>query len=319
MAAAGLEEGVIDPNTAPTAAAASRSAITSSAAGAGRTRRTIDSAPGDRPVVRRVLLPGRPATRRSTPSRSTRAASASGAPTGIRLEHEKAGIDSRHAVEAAAVQAAVVRGRDLSARSDRATSPSTPLQMAQVVGHDRQRWHTLPAALREACRCARRHPATGGRARGDRRRADHQGQHGEEGPRGDARRGDDAGRDRHAARIRAVEVAGKTGTSQVVRAEDARLEPRARGSRDHAWFIAFAPVEAPDDRDRRARRARRRRRRQVAAPIAKQVLEHYFTRDAGPPLHDKGDDGDEPRTRHRRPHAPRHRRGGVQEAHAARD
>ena len=56
-----------------------------------------------------------------------------------------------------------------------------------------------------------------------------------------------------------------------------------------------------------------------AAPIAKQILEHYFTRDAGPQPHDTGDDGDEPRTRRRRPHAPGHRRGGVQEAHATRD
>ena len=52
-------------------------------------------------------------------------------------------------------------------------------------------------------------------------------------------------------------------------------------SRDHAWFIAFAPVEAPRSRSS-CWSSTPAARRHVAAPIAKQVLEHYFTRDADP-------------------------------------
>ena len=49
------------------------------------------------------------------------------------------------------------------------------------------------------------------------------------------------------ARVVGIEVAGKTGTSQVVTmGEDReRSNKGAEATRDHAWFIAFAPVEAP--------------------------------------------------------------------------
>src|SRR5262249_23050981 len=46
-----------------------------------------------------------------------------------------------------------------------------------------------------------------------------------------------------AARVRGVEVAGKTGTAQAVALGGSNR--RARRSRDHAWFIAFAPVANP--------------------------------------------------------------------------
>ena len=80
---------------------------------------------------------------------------------------------------------------------------------------------------------------------------------------------DDRGRRRPRApaprrRSRASQVAGKTGTAET-----------GAGENPHAWFIAFAPADAPAVRGRGARRARRRRRRdaeatggRVAAPIA---------------------------------------------------
>jgi len=51
------------------------------------------------------------------------------------------------------------------------------------------------------------------------------------------------------ARVEGLRVAGKTGTSQVVRLD--RTEGLADGEipirhRDHAWFAAYAPVEAPE-------------------------------------------------------------------------
>jgi len=50
-----------------------------------------------------------------------------------------------------------------------------------------------------------------------------------------------------AARSSLVEIAGKTGTSQVVEMKGAYLksEQLAYFSRDHAWFVAYAPVQNP--------------------------------------------------------------------------
>ncbi len=84
-----------------------------------------------------------------------------------------------------------------------------------------------------------------------------------------------------------TEVAGKTGTAQVVR-QEAYQDPKniPREERDHAWFACYAPVFAPEiaivvlvehgghGGD-------------VAAPIAKKIMEAYFIqkkqRDPGDP------------------------------------
>ena len=51
------------------------------------------------------------------------------------------------------------------------------------------------------------------------------------------------------ARVRGVQVAGKTGTAQVVSMEKDHVEKPLEDIpfrlRDHAWFVAFAPAEAP--------------------------------------------------------------------------
>jgi penicillin-binding protein 2 len=77
-------------------------------------------------------------------------------------------------------------------------------------------------------------------------------------------------------RVEGVEVAGKTGTAQVVRLRvREKCDPLPHKYRDHAWFVCFAPVEDP----------------QIAvvvlvehgghggseaAPVAKRVLEAFF-------------------------------------------
>ena len=50
-----------------------------------------------------------------------------------------------------------------------------------------------------------------------------------------------------AARLREIEVAGKTGTAQVVRQEEnlRDTDQLPEQLRDHAWFVAFAPVDDP--------------------------------------------------------------------------
>ncbi len=80
------------------------------------------------------------------------------------------------------------------------------------------------------------------------------------------------------ARVPGVRVAGKTGTSQVVRmkqTEDLEEDEIPIKFRDHAWFVAFAPVEAPEivvsvlvEHGGHGGSA--------AAPIAQRVLARYF-------------------------------------------
>jgi len=83
-----------------------------------------------------------------------------------------------------------------------------------------------------------------------------------------------------AAHLPGILVGGKTGTAQVVRMADD--EPRNRAldkipyeERDHAWFVCFAPVEAPQivvavlvEHGGHGGSA--------SAPLARQVLEEFF-------------------------------------------
>ena len=72
-----------------------------------------------------------------------------------------------------------------------------------------------------------------------------------------------------AARLPGIEVAGKTGTAQLITNSDAR-----RGQ-DHAWFAGYAPAQDPQvvvvvlvERGGRGG--------QAAAPIARQILQGIF-------------------------------------------
>ena len=49
-----------------------------------------------------------------------------------------------------------------------------------------------------------------------------------------------------AARLPNIQVAGKTGTAQVVALDrDNPKKKQARGKEDHAWFVAYAPADNP--------------------------------------------------------------------------
>jgi cell division protein FtsI/penicillin-binding protein 2 len=75
------------------------------------------------------------------------------------------------------------------------------------------------------------------------------------------------------ARVPGVSIAGKTGTAQTH--EFKSDAERKRRDRDHAWFAAFAPVEAPQVvvvvlAERAGLGG------QVAAPIAREVFRAIF-------------------------------------------
>ena len=99
------------------------------------------------------------------------------------------------------------------------------------------------------------------------------------------------------ARLPGITVAGKTGTAQVVKmGERSRSNKGARATRDHAWFIAFAPYEAPEIAVACIVENAGGGGGAIAAPTVKQVLAHYFNMTAGddgspaPPSHEgRGD------------------------------
>jgi penicillin-binding protein 2 len=80
------------------------------------------------------------------------------------------------------------------------------------------------------------------------------------------------------AAIAGVEVAGKTGTSQVISLGKTRLKPEQikREHRDHAWFVAFAPVEEPEIAVAVVVEHALGGGGAIAAPAAKEIIEAYF-------------------------------------------
>jgi len=85
------------------------------------------------------------------------------------------------------------------------------------------------------------------------------------------------------SRLPGVTVAGKTGTAQVVTmGERSRSNKGALATRDHAWFIAFAPYEAPEIAVACIVENAGGGGGAIAAPTVRQVLAHYFDRGAPP-------------------------------------
>jgi len=70
-------------------------------------------------------------------------------------------------------------------------------------------------------------------------------------------------------------VCGKTGSAQVVSKSRLEKSPNAHDLLPHGWFLAFAPAENPEialavivEHGRSGGEA--------AAPVARQILAHYF-------------------------------------------
>jgi len=78
------------------------------------------------------------------------------------------------------------------------------------------------------------------------------------------------------AQLPNVVVAGKTGTSQVIAGTRGKGKVLPRQYRDHAWFIAFAPADAPEIAVSCLIEHVGQGGGAVAAPVARQILEAYF-------------------------------------------
>jgi penicillin-binding protein 2 len=80
------------------------------------------------------------------------------------------------------------------------------------------------------------------------------------------------------ARLPGIEVGGKTGTAQASRAGGDKSSQRgwSREKRDHAWFIAFAPVDNPEIAIAVLAEHAGEHGGTAAAPIARKVLARYF-------------------------------------------
>jgi len=82
-----------------------------------------------------------------------------------------------------------------------------------------------------------------------------------------------------AARCPEVEIAGKTGTAQVVSAE---LQASAKSSefKNNAWFVGYAPPDKPEIVV--AALVLRGGHSTAAVPIARDVIRTYFDKKLGP-------------------------------------
>ena len=85
------------------------------------------------------------------------------------------------------------------------------------------------------------------------------------------------------ARIAGRDVAGKTGTAQVI-SNQGRLAARGSGRdlRDHGWFVFFAPRDNPQIAG--VIFGEHNEHGFLGAPIAKHVIETYFAKQEGKPL-----------------------------------
>ncbi len=199
-----------------------------------------------------------------------------GMPTGIDLEHERSGIIPDTAWKRKRFKQNWYAGETLSAAIGQGYVTATPLQMANVIAATavgkRFRPHfvkqvespegevmqhvepelaaALPikASTLNIVRAGLRDVVNAGNGTGKK------------------------------AKLSQIEVAGKTGTSQVVKIGRERLKPSqmAFHHRDHAWFVAYAPAESPEIAVAAIVEHAEGGGGAVAAPLVREVLHKFF-------------------------------------------
>ena len=163
--------------------------------------------------------------------------------SGISIEHEKSGLVPTMAWKEKYRNEAWIAGETLSISIGQGFNLTTPLQMARVIGAvANDGWMANPRLIRveDGGDLTTKHP--------EGRMVSTMPEHlalireslyaAVNEKRGTGWR----------ARVRDVLVAGKTGTSQVVRLKDndkRKLEEIPEKFRDHAWFVGFAPYDEP--------------------------------------------------------------------------
>lgn len=199
-----------------------------------------------------------------------------GMPTGIDLEHEKAGTIPDTAWKRARFKQPWYAGETLSVSIGQGYVTATPMQMAAAtaalaVGRRHRPYFVLQVETPDGDVVHREMPQETGvlpfRA-------------------STLKQVRDALRDVVAtergtgkkARLRSVEVAGKTGTSQVVKLGKERLKADKipQHHRDHAWFVAYAPAEAPEIAVAAVVEHADGGGGAVAAPLVREVLARFF-------------------------------------------
>jgi penicillin-binding protein 2 len=197
-----------------------------------------------------------------------------GAPTGIALEHEQAGIIPDSAWKRQRFKQPWYAGETLSVAIGQGYVTTTPLQMANLIATVAVGKHFTPRYVS--------HVET---PDGEVVYSDPAEVRGELGVRDTTlRQVREALRDVVArgtgkkAQLRNIEVAGKTGTSQVVTLGKERVKAHRlpRHHRDHAWFVAYAPVDDPQIAVATLVEHAEGGGGAVAAPITQQVMETFF-------------------------------------------
>ncbi|MDX2167363.1 MAG: penicillin-binding protein 2 [Deltaproteobacteria bacterium] len=197
-----------------------------------------------------------------------------GAPTGIDIGAERGGTIPDTAWKQKVLKAPWYKGETLSVAIGQGYVTATPLQMATAVA-------TISTGVRQRPRLVQRVEALDGSAVR------------EIAPQAVERLPvretvlkqvqealvDTVGRGTgNKARLPDIAVGGKTGTSQVVTIGATRLKASQMkwNQRDHAWFVAFAPAEAPTIAVATLVEHAEGGGGAIAAPITKQVLRAYF-------------------------------------------